>query len=65
MTEECEKRYTIRIPCVLYNKLVKMGKERGYKTLSELIRDIIRDAVERYESSAKSDEELAAVGVVA
>ena len=64
MTEECEKRYTIRIPCVLYNKLVKMGKERGYKTLSELIRDIIRDAVERYESSAKSDGELA-VGVVA
>ena len=64
MTEECEKRYTIRIPCVLYNKLVKMGKERGYKTLSELIRDIIRDAIEQYES-AKADEKELAVGVVA
>ena len=51
---ECEKRVTIRIPCVLHTKLIRVAEEKGYKTLSELIRELIRDAIERYEARAEA-----------
>ncbi len=38
-----EIRISIRIPHILYEKLEKIKEKKGYKTMSELIRDILRD----------------------
>lgn len=40
--ENEEIRFTIRIPKVIYSKLVERKEKGGYKSISEVIREILR-----------------------
>ena len=65
-------KISMSIPEEWLSLIKKYMKIQGYQDYAELVRDLLREkipemrrVIEQYESSAKSDEELAAVGVVA
>jgi len=46
-------KVTVRIPKTLFEKISKIANEKGYTTVSELIREAIRLFIDNYEAKKK------------